>query len=62
MEARAHRSLVHVDGAARQAICEEAGEEQREVADFAEAVALTAATLLQCTRESDAKRLVGGGR
>src|SRR5258705_2287619 len=39
--------VIHVDQAAREAVSEETGDEQRQVADFAEAVALAAPARLQ---------------
>src|SRR5262249_10181982 len=52
--------VVDVDETARQAVGEKARDEEREITDFAKPIALDAAARLQCAREPDAKRFVGG--
>jgi hypothetical protein len=54
--------IVHVDEAASEAVGKKPGDEERQVADFTKAVALSRATCLQGTREADAQWLVADSR
>ncbi len=52
--------IVDGDEAASETVGEKAGDEKRQIANFTEAVTLTAASCLECAGQPDAERLVDG--